>query len=107
MYTNLPLYFDGQIGAFAYLLFILLYMPCAAAMGAMVREMGVKWAWGSAFWCNAVAYIAATSFYQIANIYQHPAQTLAWVAFFSVLMLLSFFVLRYRGSILPKDMVTQ
>lgn len=107
VYTNLPLYFDGQIGAFAYLLFILLYMPCAAAMGAMVREMGTKWAWGSALWCNAIAYITATLFYQIAHIYQHPIQTLAWLAFFSVLLLLIFFLLRYRGSLLPKDMVAQ
>jgi Fe2+ transport system protein B len=29
--------FDGKIGAFAYLLFILLYFPCVAAFGAMMR----------------------------------------------------------------------
>jgi len=33
-FANMQSHFDGQIGAFAYLLFILLYMPCAAAMGA-------------------------------------------------------------------------
>jgi len=30
--------FNGKIGAFAYLLFILLYFPCVAAFGAMIRK---------------------------------------------------------------------
>ncbi|MDG1752180.1 MAG: ferrous iron transport protein B, partial [Thalassotalea sp.] len=32
--------FAGKIGAFSYLLFILLYTPCAAAMGAIKSEVG-------------------------------------------------------------------
>jgi Fe2+ transport system protein B len=36
--------FDGQAGAFAYLLFILLYSPCVAAIGAIQREIGTGWA---------------------------------------------------------------
>ena len=32
--------FDGQIGAFAYLLAVLLYMPCVAATAAIWRETG-------------------------------------------------------------------
>ncbi|MGL4716763.1 MAG: Fe(2+) transporter permease subunit FeoB, partial [Aeromonas sp.] len=43
-YGNMQTHFDGAAGAFAYLLFILLYMPCAAAMGALVRETGRQWA---------------------------------------------------------------
>jgi Fe2+ transport system protein B len=31
--------FDGQAGAFAYLLFVLLYFPCVATIGAIVREV--------------------------------------------------------------------
>jgi len=30
--------FDGKVGAFSYLLFVLLYFPCVAAMGAVYRE---------------------------------------------------------------------
>ena len=36
--------FDGQIGAFAYLLFVLLYFPCVATVGAIKREAGRTWA---------------------------------------------------------------
>lgn len=32
--------FDGQLGAFAYLLMVLLYLPCGAAIGAIYRETG-------------------------------------------------------------------
>ncbi|MEW8371208.1 MAG: Fe(2+) transporter permease subunit FeoB, partial [Candidatus Thiodiazotropha sp.] len=36
--------FDGRAGAFAYLLFILLYSPCVATIGAIRREAGPRWA---------------------------------------------------------------
>lgn len=29
--------YDGELGAFAYLLMVLLYLPCGAAMGAVYR----------------------------------------------------------------------
>ena len=47
--------FDGQIGAFAYLLFVLLYFPCAATIGAIVREAGAPWAAFVAAWTTGVA----------------------------------------------------
>ena len=55
-FANMQAHFSGQVGAFAYLLFILLYMPCAAAMGALVREMGRAWALFTALWCNLMAF---------------------------------------------------
>jgi ferrous iron transport protein B len=42
--------FDGQAGAFAYLLFVLLYFPCAATIGAIKREAGAPWAAFVAGW---------------------------------------------------------
>ncbi|GIS70377.1 MAG: hypothetical protein CM1200mP9_11980 [Gammaproteobacteria bacterium] len=32
--------FDGELGAFSYLLFVLLYMPCVATIGAIYKELG-------------------------------------------------------------------
>ncbi len=64
--------FDGQAGAFSYLLFILLYFPCVATMGAIVRESGGMWAGFVAFWSTSVAYITATLFYQFARLGEHP-----------------------------------
>ena len=36
--------FDGNAGAFAYLLFILLYFPCTAVLAAVFRETNLRWA---------------------------------------------------------------
>jgi ferrous iron transport protein B len=65
--------FDGQAGAFAYLLFVLLYFPCVATIGAIRREAGRTWAAFVATWTTLVAYVTAASFYQIATYTAHPA----------------------------------
>jgi len=64
--------FDGKIGAFAYLLFILLYTPCAAAMGAIKNEVGNRWALFAALWSFSFAYMVATFVYQFAQITVNP-----------------------------------
>ncbi|MCK5870891.1 MAG: Fe(2+) transporter permease subunit FeoB, partial [Methyloprofundus sp.] len=52
--------FDGQAGAFAYLLFILLYAPCVAATAAIQRETGTKWTIFIVSWTTGIAYMTAT-----------------------------------------------
>ena len=47
--------FDGQVGAFAYLLFVLLYFPCVATIGVIRRETGTAWAAFVAAWTTGVA----------------------------------------------------
>ncbi len=72
--------FDGQAGAFAYLLFILLYFPCVATMGAIVRETGGAWAAFVASWTTGVAFTTSTVFYQTATYAEHPGSSLAWIS---------------------------
>ncbi|RTZ61747.1 MAG: ferrous iron transport protein B, partial [Gammaproteobacteria bacterium] len=72
--------FDGQIGAFAYLLFVLLYFPCVATIGAISREAGLRWALFTGFWTTSTAYVVSVLFYQIASWSRHPASSAAWVA---------------------------
>ena len=71
--------FDGQVGAFAYLLFVLLYFPCVAVIGAIRREAGTPWAIFVAIWTTSIAYITATSFYQIGTFSQHPLFSGLWL----------------------------
>ncbi len=71
--------FDGQIGAFAYLLFILLYSPCVAATAAIYRETNLRWTLFVVFWTTGVAYMTATLFYQIMSYQQHPSDALFWI----------------------------
>jgi len=73
-------YFDGQIGAYAYLLLILLYFPCVATFGAIKQELGWRWALYSGSWSMFLGYSVAVGFYQIATYAQHPSQSLTWIA---------------------------
>lgn len=67
--------FAGKIGAFSYLLFILLYTPCAAAMGAIKNEVGTRWAGFAALWSFSLAYLAATACYQLAIFSAQPVNS--------------------------------
>lgn len=72
--------FDGKAGAFAYLLFILLYAPCVAATAAIFRETNLKWTLFVLGWTTGLAYIAATLFYQIMRYAEHPRYSLMCIS---------------------------
>jgi ferrous iron transport protein B len=57
----------SKTGAYAYLLFILLYFPCVAALGVAVREMGAKYGWILAGYLTLLGWIVATLFYQVVE----------------------------------------
>jgi ferrous iron transport protein B len=71
--------FDGKAGAFAYLLFILLYAPCVAATAAIYRETNRNWTLFVVFWTTGIAYMTATIFYQTMRYSEHPAYSLVWI----------------------------
>ncbi len=89
--------FDGQAGAFAYLLFILLYSPCVAATAAIYRETSAAWATFTAIWTTSLAYFSATLFYQIATFESHPENTLLWVLTLGGIFLLVILILWQKG----------
>ena len=80
--------FDGKAGAFAYLLFILIYMPCLAAVAAIQRETSWKWMTFSIFYLTALAWGIATLFYQLATFAKHPVPSAIWAGGILVSMLL-------------------
>mgnify|MGYP006286420027 CR=1 FL=1 len=57
----------SAVGAYAYLLFVLIYFPCVAALGAAVREMGRGWGWLLAGYLTVLAWAVATLFYQLTT----------------------------------------
>jgi ferrous iron transport protein B len=66
VYSAMQRYFTkGALQAYAYLLFILIYFPCVAAMGAVVREIGKGYGWLAMGYLTVLAWIVATLFYQI------------------------------------------
>jgi ferrous iron transport protein B len=64
--------FAGTAGAFAYLLFILLYTPCTAAIAAVYQEAGPRWAGFVVLWTTALGYGSATLWFQAANLAASP-----------------------------------
>lgn len=100
--------FDGWIGAFAYLLFVLLYFPCVATIGVVVRETGMAWAGFVAAWTTGIAFITATFFYQAASFERHPISSGIWILGLSLFLALVIVGLRAwahkgrDGHLLPK-----
>ncbi len=71
--------FHGSLGAFSYLLFILLYMPCAATIGVIYKEIGSFWAVFSTGWSFLMAYTAAVVCYQVGVFAASPATAAGWL----------------------------
>jgi ferrous iron transport protein B len=52
------------LSALSMLVFVLLYVPCAATLGAIKHEFGTSWALTSAVYQTAVAWLAAFLIFQ-------------------------------------------
>jgi ferrous iron transport protein B len=89
--------FDGELAAFSYLLFILLYIPCAATLCVIYKELGGFWTLFSACWSLVMAYAVAVICYQLGNVFDHPVSSLAWTAGMLALAVSSYALLIHRG----------
>ncbi len=97
--------FDGVAGAYAYLLFILLYVPCVSTIAVIRSEASRRLMWFSVIWSTFVAYAVATLFYQVATVMRHPMQTIEWLVGVLLLMLILQRCLKYRLFIRGGDHV--
>ncbi|MCF7360982.1 ferrous iron transporter B [Vibrio diazotrophicus] len=79
IFGNLNSHFESGSAAFAYLIMILLYTPCVAAMGAYVREFGKKYSYFIAAWTMGLAYGCSAIFYQAVNFTNHPFSSTSWI----------------------------
>jgi ferrous iron transport protein B len=78
--------FDGQVGAVAYLLLVLLYAPCLAATGAIYQEVGARWAAFAVAWTTGLGYATAVVFYQAATFAADPLASSLWIATMAALL---------------------
>ncbi|HET6472017.1 MAG TPA: nucleoside recognition domain-containing protein, partial [Pseudomonadales bacterium] len=72
--------FATSLAAFAYLVFVLLYMPCAATIGAIYKELGGFWATFSTAWSVVTAYCVAVISYQVGTFASTPAHSALAIA---------------------------
>ena len=90
-------HFKGASGALAYLLFMLLYSPCAAALGAISRESNGRWTLFVILWSTGIAYATATLFYQAAHFSAHPLRAISWFAAIGLLFIATWAGLGWYG----------
>ncbi|MEE4245789.1 MAG: ferrous iron transport protein B [Kangiellaceae bacterium] len=102
--TTMASLFDGQVGAFSYLVLILLYTPCVAVLGAIKREAGAKWMWLVIGWTSYLAYALSTVIYQAANWSANPTFATIWIgAMLSGWWLFIKFLKRFANTIHQED----
>jgi ferrous iron transport protein B len=104
-YTGIQKAFASQEAAFAYLLFILLYAPCAATIGAIVSEAGANWAKFIVLWTTTIAYIVAVCYYQIATFSLQPVCSSLYLSVSALIILVMLYLLKRKGSILNKKVL--
>ncbi|HEX3050887.1 MAG TPA: ferrous iron transport protein B [Aggregatilineaceae bacterium] len=55
--------------AVAFSIFVLLYTPCMATVGALRHEFGTRWMWFSVAYMFGIAWLAAVIVYQIGSLF--------------------------------------
>jgi len=101
---SLRRHFKTGAAAFAYLLFVLIYSPCLAALAVLGREAGWRWMWFSVGYQTLLAWVGATVFYQAATFSQDPARASFWLGVAGVIVLagvVGLVVKGRRGGLVP------
>jgi ferrous iron transport protein B len=71
--------FPSAFAAFCYLVFVLLYAPCVAVLGAVAKEAGWPYMLLIFSWSTGLAYAVATTLYQIGTFAAHPQFSGVWI----------------------------
>ncbi|MDG3085896.1 Fe(2+) transporter permease subunit FeoB [Vibrio hannami] len=98
IFGNLKSNFVSAHAAFAYLIFILLYTPCVAAMGAYVKEFGRPFATFIGSYTMALAYTSAAFYHNLMQFGSHPITSATWVSIVIALWLATYLLLKKKGE---------
>jgi ferrous iron transport protein B len=94
---KLQRFFPDKAGAYAYLLFILLYFPCVATVGSVYREVGAIVAVAQVVYMTLLGWSIASIFYQLSK---GQDLFIIGIAFFIIfIIMLVFFI---SGKIIRK-----
>ncbi|MDF7824165.1 Fe(2+) transporter permease subunit FeoB [Pontiellaceae bacterium B12227] len=88
----------GPESAFAYLLFILIYAPCVAALAAIAREIGMKWMLFAVSYLTILAWVISTAYYQLATFSVNPPASAGWLALCGAILAAFYIGLRTAGN---------
>jgi ferrous iron transport protein B len=96
--TEIRRAFGSTGAAIAFLVFILLYTPCAATLGAVYREAGGRWMALTAFWTLAAAWVCSTAVFQLTKIGETTAESAIWLGGITIALVAIFAALRFIGN---------
>lgn len=96
--SNMASLFGNQLSAFSYLVFILLYAPCVAVLGAITKEAGWRWMALVFCWSTGLAYVTASSIYQLGSIFEQPLFASCWLLGCVLVMTISIRSLKRIGQ---------
>jgi ferrous iron transport protein B len=88
----------GPQAAFAYLLFILIYAPCVAALAAIYREIGLRWMLFAVSYLTLLAWVISTAYYQLAIFTVNPAASAGWLGLCAFILIVFYAGLRKAGN---------
>jgi ferrous iron transport protein B len=88
----------GQKAAFAYLLFILIYAPCVAALAAIYREIGMRWMLLAVTYLTVLAWVISTAFYQLSIFTVNPPASATWLGVCAGILVVFYVGLRTAGN---------
>jgi ferrous iron transport protein B len=103
-YSTMVVHFGeyGKQAAFAYLLFILIYAPCVAALAAIYREIGMRWMLLAVSYLTLLAWVTATLYYQVATFAVNPSASAAWIGVCIAICVVFFIGLWIAGNVESK-----
>ncbi len=89
--------FDGGIGAFAYLIAILLYSPCMSALSAYYRELSTGWTAFVAIYATSLGWGFGVLTYQIGTFNRDPGTATMWISIITGIIAVGVMVLVVIG----------
>lgn len=88
----------GSEAAFAYLLFILIYAPCVAALAAIAREIGMRWMFFAVTYLTVLAWVISTIYFQLATFAVNPPVSAGWIVLCIAILISAYIGLRIAGN---------
>ena len=89
--------FGGDLEAFCYMVFVLLYFPCISVFSVIKKEIGVKWAILSSFWSTTLAYTVAGMIYQCGKYFKYGEFNLFLPNVICLILCVLVMLFLYRG----------
>jgi ferrous iron transport protein B len=104
--TNMAALFGSPFAAFCYLVFVLLYAPCVAVLGAINKEAGWHWTLLVFSWSTGLAYICASVIYQAGTFMQHPLFSGLWIfAMITILVAFIYNLKKLTRRVVPANLI--